>query len=309
MADPEKTRWDKAAIVLQPVGGLLTALAVALVGILGSSYLERSKAQDEKLTLYTELMTRREQSDTALREDMFKSIVGTFLTPSTAKLEQKVLSLELLAYNFHESLELAPLFKHVRRDVEDSNDTRKADYRARLEKVAKEVAGKQLEILAEGGASGESGIDLEELQAHPEGKKVFDNCFPLHSEDVAKVALEESSAGKSDQNPRCIRASVLGVDPESQELNVRLESTTPDGENVDQLFWVDFYDLPMVDNTRLSHDQRFAVVLRNFTKTSAQLAFVYFPASHAGLKDKPFYDDVLHQLELKPEPGDQRRRQ
>src|SRR5712692_4461701 len=116
MADPEKTKWDKAAIVLQPVGGLLTALAVAFVGIMGSNYLdksrsqdaklrERSESQDARLRLYTELMSRREQSDTALREDMFKSIVGTFLTPSTAKLEQKLLSLELLAYNFHESLE------------------------------------------------------------------------------------------------------------------------------------------------------------------------------------------------------------
>jgi hypothetical protein len=138
MPDPEKTGWDKAAIILQPVGGLLTALAVAFVGILGSNYLDKkqaqeaaatqkSEAQDAKLKLYTELMSRREQSDTALREDMFKSIVGTFLTPSTAKLEQKVLSLELLAYNFHESLELAPLFKHVRREVVESKDPQKQE--------------------------------------------------------------------------------------------------------------------------------------------------------------------------------------
>lgn len=310
MADPEKTRWDKAAIILQPVGGLLTALAVAFVGILGSSYLDKSQSQDAKLRLYTELMSRREQSDTALREDMFKSIVGTFLTPSTAKLEQKVLSLELLAYNFHESLELAPLFKHVRREIEESNDPQKEEYRARLESVAKEVAGKQIEILQESGASGDSPIDLEELQAHPEGKKVFDNCFPLHSEDVPKMVADQSSAvSKPDGNQRCIRASVMEMDPKTQGLSIRLESTTPEGESVDQLFWVDFYDLPMVDNTRLSHDQRFAVVLRKFTKTGALLTFVYFPGSHAGLKDKPFYDDMLHQLELTPEPGDQLRHQ
>jgi hypothetical protein len=97
----------------------------------------------------------------------------------------------------------------------------------------------------------------------------------------------------------------MDMDPETQGLSIRLESTTPEGENVDQLFWVDFYDLPMVDNTRLSHDQRFAVVLRQFTRSGAQLAFVYFPGSHAGLKDKPFYDDMLHQLALTPEdkPG------
>jgi len=308
MADPEKTGWDKAAIVLQPVGGLMTALAVAFVGILGSSYLDRSQSQDAKLRLYTELMSRREQSDTALREDMFKSIVGTFLTPSTAKLEQKLLSLELLAYNFHESLELAPLFKHIRREVEESNDKemQKAQYRKRLENVAKEVAGKQIEILQESGTSEERGIDLENLQAQPEGIRVFDKCFPLHAEDVSRVAVkgQTSHVGKAAENPRCIRADVMEMDPKTQGLRIRLESTTPEGESVDQLFWVDFYDLPMVDNTRLSHDQRFAVVLRRFTETGAQLAFVYFLGSHAGLKDKPFYDDMLHQLQLEPEPGD-----
>lgn len=306
MLDQEKTRWDKAAVILQPVGGLLTALAVAFVGIIGSNYLEKSRSQDAKLKLYTELMSRREQSDTALREDMFKSIVGTFLTPSTAQLEQKVLSLELLAYNFHESLELSPLFKHIRREIEESKDPQKAEYRARLENVAKEVARKQIETLVESGTLEERGIDLQDVKDHPEGFRVFEKCFPLHSEDVSKAAVKDrsSAVGKPDEDRRCIFADVMEMDPKTQGLRIRLESTTPEGESVDQLFWVDFYDLPMVDNTRLSHDQRFAVVLRRFTETGAQLAFVYFPGSHAGLKDKPFYDDMLHQLQLEPEPGD-----
>lgn len=316
MPDAEKTKWDKAEIILQPVGGLLTALAVAFVGILGSNYLERNRAQgeeisernqarDAKLKLYTELMSRREQSDTALREDMFKSIVGTFLTPSTAKLEQKVLSLELLAYNFHESLELAPLFKHIRREIDDSKDPRKAEYTGRLEKVAKEVARKQIETLVESGALEERGIDLQDVKDHPEGFRVFEKCFPLHSEDVSKAAVKEQSSavGKTDEDQRCIFADVMEMDPKTQGLKIDLVSRTPKDERdlQEQLFWVDFYDLPMVDNTRLSHDQRLAVVLRRFEKTSAQLAFVYFPGSHAGLKDKPFYDDMLHQLELTPE--------
>jgi hypothetical protein len=307
MADSAKTGWDKAAIVLQPMGGLLTALAVAFLGLEGSSYLNRSQSQDAKLRLYTELMSRREQSDTALREDMFKSIVGTFLTPSTAMLEQKVLSLELLATNFHESLELAPLFKHVWHEIQGSNanERDKALYRNRLENVAKDVAEKQIEILQQDGTWGESGIDLQDLEAHPEGIRVFDKCFPLHSEDVSKRAGHSPAAGKAEENPRCIRADVIAVNRKTQGLQIRLQSTTPEGENVEQVFWLDFYDLPMVDNTRLSHDQRFAVALRKFTETSAQLAFVYFPGSHAGLKDKPFYDDMLHQLQLQPDSGDQ----
>ncbi len=304
MPDSGRTGWDKAAIILQPVGGLLTALAVAFVGILGSNYLERNRSeeakhrqqaetQEAKLRLYTELMSRREQADTALREDMFKSIVGTFLKAPTTELDQKVFSLELLAYNFHESLELAPLFKHLRREVGESSKPprEKAEYTKRLERAAQEVAGKQIEILHESGTSEENGIDFQDLPLM--GKRVFDKCFPLHSED--------SKPGSTAKRERCIFVDVIDKDLQAQALRIRLVSNTPEGESVDQLFWLDFYDLPMVDNTRLSHDQRFAVVLRRFSGTGATLAFVYFPGSHAGLKDKPFYDEMLHQLELAPE--------
>jgi hypothetical protein len=309
MAGTDKTRWDKIAIVLQPAGGLLTALAVAFVGIMGSTYLNRNQAQDARLRLFTELMSRREQSDTALREDMFKSIVSTFLNPSTAKLEQKVLSLELLADNFHESLELAPLFKHVRREIEASQDRRKMEYHKRLENIAKEVAGKQIEVLQESGAFVESGMDLQDVQAHREGLTVLDKCLALHSEDVFRTASmnQSTTEGHLDETHRCIRADVMEADARTQRLLIHLQSTTQEGENVDSYFWVDFYDLPMVNNTRLSHDQRIAVVLKKYDETSAQLGFVYFPGSRASVKDKPFYDDMLHQLDLKPEPGDEIR--
>ena len=111
----------------------------------------------------------------------------------------------------------------MRREVEESKDQdpqRKALYRRRLEGVAKEVSGKQIEILQESGTWGESGIDLDDLQAHPEGIRVFEKCFPLHSEDVSKLAVkgQSSPVGKSSEKPRCIRADVMEIDPRSQGL-------------------------------------------------------------------------------------------
>jgi len=301
MADSEKTGWEKLHILLEPIGGLFTALAVAFVGILGSSYLDRSQQHNARVTLYTQLMSQRETSDTALRQEMFKSIVGTFLTKSTAQLEQKLLSLELLSYNFHESLQLSPVFKHVRREVQLLNDKQpeKTLYLNRLEDVAKEVAGKQMEILQESGTSRERGVDFDDVQAHPEGLRVFDQCFPLHSEDAAKLPVDKAPAQPtSPENARCISADVMDINTKEKKLNIHLTSTTREGESVEELFWLDFYSFPMVDNTHLSHDERIAVVLREFNDANAQLAFVYFPGSHAGLKDKPFYDDMLHQLAL-----------
>jgi len=73
-----KDFWDKLHIVLAPVGGLLTAFAVATVGILGSQVLERRQSLDTNARLYSELMSRREEAESSLRKDMLVSIIQTF---------------------------------------------------------------------------------------------------------------------------------------------------------------------------------------------------------------------------------------
>src|SRR5262245_4846541 len=95
--------WDKLTIVLQPMGGLFTALAVALVGVMGSQVLDKRQAAETNARLYAELMSRREEAESSLRKDMFVSIIGSFLQPQAGDLDAKVLNLELLAYNFHDS--------------------------------------------------------------------------------------------------------------------------------------------------------------------------------------------------------------
>ena len=78
----EKDVWDKFAILLAPIGGLLTAFAVAFVGIKGSQLLERRQSLDTNARLYSELMSRREEAEASLRKDMFQSIITSFLTPT-----------------------------------------------------------------------------------------------------------------------------------------------------------------------------------------------------------------------------------
>ena len=94
-----KDFWDRLQIVLSPVGGLLTAIAVASLGIAGSRTLERQQSNEAKLRLYSELMTRREESEATLRKEMFQSIIGSFFDPQTASLDTKLLKMELLAQN------------------------------------------------------------------------------------------------------------------------------------------------------------------------------------------------------------------
>ena len=93
MAEGPKDFWDKVAVILQPMGGLLTAVAVAYVGMKGSRIIDRQQSRDTNARLYSELMSRREESESSLRKDMFATIIGSYLDPRSADLDGKVLNL------------------------------------------------------------------------------------------------------------------------------------------------------------------------------------------------------------------------
>lgn len=285
MADKQRDAWDKAAIILQSLGGFVTAAVVALLGIVGSTYLNEKQKIDTNVRLYTELMSKREEAESALRKDMFTSIIDTFLKPQAPSLDARVLNLELLAYNFHESLNLKPLFMNIDQQIRQSTDARKSEYRERLNRVAREITRKQMVILESAGKKMDSKFKLANAPSSRKGS-------PLELEEV-ELTLEGVL--------REFRMYVMEVYPATQEIRLRLEVVTPEQpaapfstNNVE--FWVSFYDFPMIDHTRLSHDQRVAIALKNFEEGYANITLVYFPGSYAGLKEKPYYQEVVKEL-------------
>jgi len=283
----KKDGWDIAKVVLEPVGGLLTAIAVTLLGFYGSRVIEQQQRFDSNFRLYSELMSRREESESALRKDMFKSIIDSFLKPDkeNSSLDGQLLHLELLAYNFHESLNLKPLFTHIEKSIQSiKNPTEKAEQVNRLERVAREVTRKQMLILEEAGKKFERQIDLDSLKNNPGG-----------------IMLDEDSITVNNIE-RLIRIIALEADQKTKNIKVRLEvrtlndSLNPDDEPNVIEFWVGFFDFPMIDNTRLSHDQRCAIVLTNFDEQSADISVLDFPGSHASLREKPYFDDIIGNL-------------
>ena len=297
-APPPERRdtWDKLGIVLQPVGGLLTALAVAILGFWTSSYLrererrdnelrERMQTADTNTRLYSELISRREESESALRKDMFTSIINSFLGAGSQTLEQKLLNLELLVYNFHESLNLKPLFLHIEREIRKSPERR--EFMARLERVAEEVAKKQMLVIDEGGATFDATVDTNKLS------------FPLPdgSGDSSFIAKDLVVDGIK----RNFRLEILGATSATEQLQFRVTVRTEEEGRTDTTateFWLGHFDFPMIDNIRLPHDQRLSVVLNAFDPGSglADVTVAYFPGKYAGLREKPYYDEVLAKL-------------
>jgi len=283
MEQPQKDWWDKAAIILHPVGGLLAALAVAGLGFFGSQFLEKRQSEETRARFYSELISKREEADSALRKDMFMSIIQSFLKPESASIDDRIVKLELLAYNFHESLNLKPLFVQLATDISRSASPEKRDQADRLEKVAREVVRKEMVVLEGVGSSFERNVDFDDVAKSPGGLAL----------DPGRLTL--------DRIGREFAIVVKKVDAHAKELQVRLEIRTPregstEVETDDAEFWTDYYDFPMIDHTRLSRDQRCAVVIKNFGKASARVGLVYFPGSYASLKEKPYIQEMIKDL-------------
>src|SRR5215204_6902046 len=81
---PPKNIWDKIDIILKPVGGLLTALAVAGVGYFTGDLLRSQQKSETDARVYAQLMSGREQSDSLLRQEMFKTIISDVLRTAKA---------------------------------------------------------------------------------------------------------------------------------------------------------------------------------------------------------------------------------
>ncbi|HSB37131.1 MAG TPA: hypothetical protein VLH41_09645 [Thermoanaerobaculia bacterium] len=293
---PPRDAWDKADIILKPVVGLLTALAVAVLGLWTSSYLrdregreaalrERMQTTETNARLYSELISKREESESALRKDMFTSIITSFLGKGPASLEQKVLNLELLVYNFHESLNLKPLFLHLAREIKTS--PQRSEYLARLNRVAEEVSKKQMLVIGEGGTTFDATLNLNSGSfLAPDGE--------TEAPSVERDLVLEGIA-------RNFKLEILSVDPKNEQIQLRVTVRTgssASAETTSTEFWFDHFDFPMIDNVRLSHDQRLAVVLNNFdvARGVADVTAAYFPGKYAGLREKPYYDEVLAKL-------------
>jgi len=291
--------WDKIQIVMQPIGGLITALTIALVSYYGSSYLNNKQNNEAKISLYTQLMSSREQSESALRKDMFNSILGTILKDSHS-LDENILQLELLAYNFHESLNLMPLFVYMSRQIAlEKNIQLKTDYQKRLYKMAGDVISKQISSL-EGAAASET-MFISFPGDSIKYKPGLSQDFAMDWKD-SKVFYDTIKSGNSNSvYKRVVFLKASGFNVDEKTVNVRLDIETSVNDKfinmVTQEFTIDYFQFPMIDNTRLSNDMRCAVVMRDFSFPNfVEVDILYFPGSHSSLKEKPYYDDVVKKL-------------
>src|SRR5262249_30620064 len=104
-----------------------------------------------------ELLSKREEADTAVRRGIFDKVLERYLAPGDQGLEAKLVALELLATNFHDSLDLSPLFWQIGREVERAPKNERARLSHELARIANRVKDRKIRVLDLGsGAKGQA---------------------------------------------------------------------------------------------------------------------------------------------------------
>lgn len=308
--DSPRLKW--ASVIVIP-------LTTAVLTLWTTNWYNSRQISDARSRLYAELTTKREEADSALRKDMFNPILQRFAQLSKSSeelaksgspvqanqdhkqaarhdLEQSILSLEMLGYNFHETINLSPLYPHIEKLVSDSDlpKDEKTALQRRIHSISARILDSQLASL--GSTSGSflvrRYIQFEDLDKNPEGTQIAH--LALSDGSIANIhALEYL------ENPDLIlvRIEILPK-PQSRRRNSR--GTVSDAEikaDIESIFWVGRYEFPMIDNTRLKNGHRISVAIAKWEKGQhAQLAIAYFPADQAGLKDRPYMSDLIKSL-------------
>ncbi len=330
---PGKDKWDIIEILARPISAALTALTIALIGYFGQSALTEINAIEQDARLYTQLLSSREAAESSLRKDMFKEIMDGFFTDRiTAKADQpvtaadiensiskKLLKLEMLALNFGDSLSLGPLFGETSKDIKRILKAHKdlfGDWRAtsnahhkRLHGLAKRVASAQLSTVGPKGEILTIRIPYEKIKqpgTQPSEEWQYTWPYDDQSYNPIKTPLNTlplcTEADRKSNKCKPMRSVTIELrngsyEKKSVQINLIIENLNRPTEDPTKInFRLDYFNFPLIDNTRLSNNERFAIILEKFNEVEVILKGVLFPGIYASQRDKPYLNEAIQEL-------------
>ena len=276
---PESTRRWLIKTLAMPA-------AICIVPLLFELFSHAHDERENQFRLYTELLSKREEADMNVRRGIFDKVFDKYLPPDTNDIDTRLVGLELMAANFHESVDISPLFWQLDRQVAKQRDdaVRKSDLKE-LERIASTVKARQIEGLEIAGRKTEISFDLE---LPPEQQKNFSCDWRL-----PRVPGAPGEPPKG----RHFDVGLIKGDLDGRRLQLQLSYSTH-GDTKQILVWANLYDFPLMNFARISDEERVAIVLTRLDpdSKSATVTLVYYPSSRSGIKDKPYIDDVMSRL-------------
>ena len=76
-----------------------------------------------------------------------------------------------------------------------------------------------------------------------------------------------------------------------------IDTINPETAHTEMEFNLDYFNFPLIDNTRLPNNQRIALVMEKFGETQIKVKVILFSGMYASQRDKPFLNEAIQQLD------------
>ena len=251
-----------------------------------------SQQEDRKAETLIRLVSSREASDSSLRSRMFDTLLKSFLNENET--QSQIVALQMIGLNFRDTLQIKPMFEHIDRQLDeeftkDCNNPENVALKRRLHSAARTIIKDQLlQIeLSEEGYVCQISLDYGAQAKRIDSDCVLNLAFELVDPDPAHPP------SCSDQVlPDTVRVQAF-------EKNFDKAKKYPDDESKHWVrqgrpFNVSYFDMPMVDYTRLG-GARYSLVLLDINDRGAELALALLPPDDFSSRNAYLFDQLLSQ--------------
>lgn len=304
---------------------IVTAVAALVGSVMIPLVLHMNAQQNQKSQVYADIMSKREQSDTAIRSEMFKTLIGAYLGGDQVnknpaeQLEKQLVLLSLLTKNFQEFFDAKPLFEDLYRKLDRRDDNLSTRMKADLIDLASGTASKQAAMLSSiGGLKAVFDASMESTRCI----RLYDssgfNSIPFTTDGSCPTLPDTQTPGGNagcDEQFQQKRTRYHSIDvgiAKVTENEVKLNLTVYEdffnarnsaycysnmGKEIS--FSVSYFDMPFMDNTRLYDGSRFAIMPKFIDPAShsAELELISFKEEFMSLRDRPYFEQMLKTIQ------------
>ncbi len=297
-SESKKDIWDKLDIIAKGVLALVVSGGIAFYTTVvqeenrkveNTRQLESRQFQfeqqqkDRRAETMIRLFNQREESDSNLRSKMFDTLLNNFFTKDT---ESKIVALQMIGLNFRTTLQIKPMFNQLDRELNkrlwnESDNEETLRLKDLLHRSARTIIRDQLAQIenAAGGSVCRLTLDM------------IDDEGPGSALCLQNRAFELMSTGDG----------VVTIQAFEEDLDAPLDDGDPySGWKANQNnFAITYYDMPMVDFTRLTDVQPpvyYSLVLLKMDTGRAELAVAVLPTADYSSRNAYKFDELVSDI-------------
>ena len=219
---------------------LIATLTLPAVLAFAANRYQQSQAErqinEARLRLYTELLSKREEADTGVRRGIFDKVLERYLTPGDQGLQAKLVALELLATNFHDSLDLSPLFWQIGRQVDRESEKKRPELTQQLTRIADRVKDRQISALELGSGYHGKASTQADLDLRPDAL-TNENGNPNIDADLSFPDPDPFPRREEGTLTRRFKVWITAHDAEKKRVWAIVHARSNQGEEKDQQKW------------------------------------------------------------------------